>query len=107
MTGVLWEESDARRPRCPRSHCQCPLCLCSSCDFILYLLARRRSRAPLTRLQVLPQPLSLFRLPELPDALEGDVHPVGTVVELVVQFIDGLFQQVSIQEHLTLIPSRG
>ena len=53
------------------------------------------------------QSLSLGRVPELPDPLQGDVHPVGTVVELIVQFVDGLFQQVGIQEHLTLVPSRG
>src|SRR4029434_7068186 len=52
------------------------------------------------------QSLSRCRCAELADSLQGDAHPVGTVIELIAQFIDGLLQQVGIQAHLTLVPRR-
>src|SRR6266516_7819128 len=37
---------------------------------------------------------------------EGNLHPGGTVVELVAQFVDGLVQQKSVQQDLKLFPRR-
>ena len=50
------------------------------------------------------QSLSLCRLPEVAHPLQGDTHPGGTVIELIAQFIDGLFQQVRFQERLAVVP---
>src|SRR6266705_4071107 len=37
---------------------------------------------------------------------EGNLHPGGTVVELVAQFVDGLVQQKSVQQDLKLFSRR-
>jgi hypothetical protein len=62
------------------------------------LQGRGRLRAALTALGCFHQ---------IQDTLQRDVHPVGTAIEFVPQLVEGLLQEVGIQEHLAFLLRLG
>src|SRR5262249_40757371 len=55
----------------------------------------------------LPCRAALGRFHQIQDTLQRDVHPVGTAIEFVTQLVEGLLQEVGIQEHLAFLPRLG